>query len=205
MSPPPLPPDNLATRAPEWETLPEGAVIHRFYNLGPDSAPYDPIYYDRSLLGRLNAPDARFGVLYAAQSIRGAFAETFLRHPGRQLIPADVVRKKGYATLRVLRPLKLIALHGAGLARLGATAEVLHGGLPYDAPQQWSAALRGLRPAPDGIAYRARHDDDEIAYAIYDSRRPAVEVMRRITKLDDEDWFWSLALQYGAGRAPRGI
>jgi len=32
-------------------------------------------------------------------------------------------------------------LAGPGLAILGATAEVVHGGLPYDDPQAWSKAL----------------------------------------------------------------
>ena len=65
----------------------------------------------------------------------GAFAETFLRQPGRRFIPDDLLAAKAYAQLRATRPLRLVKLSGPGLAKLGATAQVTHGGLPYDVPQ----------------------------------------------------------------------
>ncbi|MCI0466507.1 MAG: hypothetical protein L0Y57_05805 [Beijerinckiaceae bacterium] len=49
--------------------------------------------------------------------------------------------KKARARLRVTRDLTLIGLSGAELARIGATAEIVHGGLPYGAPQTWPKAL----------------------------------------------------------------
>ncbi|MER9056945.1 RES domain-containing protein [Mesorhizobium sp. M0910] len=58
--------------------LPAGQEVHRFY-----TAKWEPIFFDRSTEGRFNAPDASYGVLYAARKTNGAFAETFLRTPGR--------------------------------------------------------------------------------------------------------------------------
>jgi hypothetical protein len=192
----PLPPPDLAARDPVLITLEAGEILHRFF-----TAAYDPIHFDHSRDGRLNAPDGSYGVLYTAKDARGAFAETFLREPGRTLIPSDLLAKKAYVRLRVTRPLVLIKLGGLGLARLGATAEVVHGGLPYDVPQAWSAALRNHPVNANGIAYYARHDDEAFCYALYDHEPLALEEERQDTSLD-ENWFWDLAEPYGVGLSP---
>ncbi len=162
-----------------------------------------PIHFNRTPSdGRFNAPDGDYGVLYAAEGLGGAFAEAFLREPGRTQLPLDYVRKKGLAWIRINKELRLIKLFGNGLARLGATAEVEHCGLPYDLPQAWSKALRDHPSRPDGIAYRSRHDDDAICYAFYDHNRLALTQDRSFTDLEAEDWFWEHAERYGVGVAP---
>lgn len=192
----PRPPADLNKRTPELVELPPGASLHRFY-----TAAQEPIYFDRSTLGRFNAPDATYGVLYAAKEVAGAFAETFLRTPGRTLIDTDLLRRKAYVRLTTTRRLVMIGLAGPGLARLGATAEVVHGGLPYDLPQAWSAAL-ALHPiGADGIAYHARHDDSELCYALFERASDAIVSAERRLTLDD-DWFWGLGERYGVGLAP---
>lgn len=113
----PLPPADLGSRLPEFVTLAVGQELHRFY-----TAKWEPVFFDRSTDGRFNAPDASYGVLYAAREINSAFAETFLRTPGRTLIDADLLQRKAYVRLIIERDLKLIRLAGPGLARLGATA-----------------------------------------------------------------------------------
>ena len=176
--------------------LPTGTELHRFYK-----AAYEPIYFDPSLSGRLNAPDGSYGVLYAAEARSGAFAETFLREPGRTLLAADFVAARAYVKLRSSRSLQLIRFAGPGLARLGATAEIVHGGWPYAAPQAWSAALHGHPIAADGIAYYARHDDEELCYALFDRAQTAVQEVERDPDLD-ADWFWQIAAPYGVGFSP---
>jgi hypothetical protein len=190
----PKPPDNIASREPLTVSLAAGDILHRFYR-----AKLDPIFYDKSRDGRLNSPDGSYGVLYAAATLNGAFAE--LRTPGRTLIGSDQIRQRSYARLRARGPLSLVKLFGNGLARLGATAEVTHGGLPYDLPQSWSSALFAHPLKADGIAYRARHDDDEICYAIFDRAEDRIEEAAREPNLD-QDWFYELADHYGIGLAP---
>jgi hypothetical protein len=177
-------------------SLAKGSIVQRFFTVE-----FDPIYFDRSDSGRLNAPDTSYGVLYAAEEIRGAFAETFMRAPGRTQLPLDLIRKKALVTLRTTRKLKLIKLGGYGLGRLGATAEVVHGGLPYEVPQAWSKALHDLRSKPDGIAYTARHDDEALCYALFESESVCVEEVSREMDID-QDWFWEIADRYGVGLAP---
>ncbi len=195
MSAPP-PPADLAAREPEFLQIAEDAILERFY-----TAAHEPIHFDRGSNGRLNAPDGSYGVLYAAAELRGAFAETFLRLPGRTLLPIDFVRKKAHVRLRVTRVLTLIQLHGYGLARVGATAETVHGGLPYDVPRAWSRALRDHPSRPDGLAYTARHDDSAMCFALFDHPPPCVVEHSRDVDLD-ADWFWALAERYGVGIAP---
>jgi hypothetical protein len=192
----PLPPHDLADREPDLLKLDAGTTVHRFY-----TARYEPIFFDKSRDGRLNSPDGSYGVLYTAKEAAGAFAETFLRRPGLTLIDSDLLRRKAYVRLVVTSDLTLAKLAGPGLAKLGATAEVVHAGLPYDIPQAWSKALLGHSAKPHGIAYYARHDDEALCYALYDVAAPAIKEQEKRTDLDD-DWFWRLAMQYNVGMSP---
>lgn len=192
----PLPPADLNGRQPELIELSAGEELHRFY-----TAKWEPVFFDTSSDGRFNAPAGSYGVLYAAKQPAGAFAETFLRTPGRTLIDADLLQRKAHVRLTATRKMTLIRLAGSGLARLGATAEVTHSGLPYDVPQAWSAALFGHPIGADGIAYHARHDDTELCYALFDRSASAIGEIDREVDLD-QDWFWQLAARYGVGLAP---
>ena len=176
--------------------LATGTSLHRFY-----TAKFEPIFFDSSQLGRLNAPDGSYGVLYAAEEAHGAFAETFLRTPGLTMLDADLLDRKAYVRLETTAELRLVKLAGEGLAILGATAEVVHGGLPYDVPQLWSKALADHPARPHGIAYHARHDDEALCYALFDRAAVALREAERHVDLD-HDWFWRLARRYKIGLAP---
>jgi hypothetical protein len=192
----PAPPADLAVRKPKLRQLKTGTLLHRFY-----TAAYEPIFFDQSLDGRLNAPDGTYGVLYAAEELAGAFAETFLRTPGLRQLDPKLLSRKAYVRLEVTRALTLIELAGPGLAIIGATAEVVHGGLPYTVPQAWSRELHAHALAADGIAYNARHDDRAVCYALFDrTSAHLVEVERRIDL--DANWFWELADVYQLGHPP---
>lgn len=192
----PLPRADLDDRKPDLLELPAGTNLHRFY-----TANRSPIFFDRSTLGRFNAPDGSYGVLYAAKEVAGAFAETFLRTPGRTLVDPDLLRRKAYVRICTTTTLTFVRLAGPGLARLGATAEVVHGGLPYDVPQAWSQALARHPIRADGVAYHARHDDTELCYALYERASDAIVEAERQHDLD-RDWFWRLADRYRVGLVP---
>ena len=133
--------------------------------------------------------------------MRGAFAETFLRNPGRRLLPEDLIKKKQLVILHSTRALQLVELHGPGLSVLGATAEVTASPPPYALPQAWSAALHNHPDMFDGIAYRARHDDNEICYAFFDRSGAAISELERQDNLD-ADWFYALLEYYSVGIPP---
>jgi len=116
--------------------------------------------------GRWDAPADEFGVCYLGEASFVAFAETLLRKPGESVVESVELQARGMARFRVQRDLRLVALHGAGLARVGATASVCTG--PYAVTRAWSLALHEHPERPDGIRYRARHDDDGFAIALFD-------------------------------------
>lgn len=192
----PSPPPGIAKRTPLIHVLKPGAALHRFY-----PRRLDPLYFDRSLSGRFNAPDGSYGVLYAAGTRSGAFAETFLRVPGRTLIPSDLLAAKAYVHLTLTRPISLIQFTGPGLAKVGATAEVCHRSQPYDIPHSWSAALHNHPLTPDGLIYTARHDDQAECLALFERSKDALVEVERELNLE-QDWFWALAEVYGVGLAP---
>lgn len=189
----PEPPADLATRNLPIVTVDAATPLHRFH-----TARFGPVFFDTTLSGRLNAPDGAYGVLYVAENPAGAFAESFLRTPGATLLAEDFIASKAYARLEWDRPLRLAQMFGPGLAKIGATAEATHGGLPYGVPQMWSKALHDHPDAVDGIAYRARHDDDEVCYAVFDHVTPVIEEERRTSLADDDD-FLDLMIRYGIG------
>ncbi len=191
-----LPPPDLHAREPLIVKVASGDVMHRFY-----SEENTPIYFDDSDRGRFNSLRGSFGVLYTSQTPLGAFAETFLRKPGRTLIDFDLLRRKAYVRLTATSELRFIQLAGNGLYRMGATAEVPHAPLPYDAPQAWAQALWSHPCQADGIAYNARHDDGERCYAIFNRCASAIEIIEQKAHLD-ADWFWRLAEHYDVGIAP---
>lgn len=191
----PLPPVDLADRRFAELVIPAGLELHRFFTKG-----FDPIHFDRERNGRFNAPDGSYGVLYVARELRGAFAETFLRVPGGTQIAADMLARKAHVTVEPLRPLRMLRMMGHGLARVGATAQVTHGGRPYDVPQAWSFRVHAHPVEFDGIAYSARHDDEAQCFAIFERAAPALRERSRELELD-RDWFWDLAEPYGVGLA----
>ena len=165
--------------------------MFRFYRNG-----YGSTYFAMDRSGRLNAPDGSFGVLYAAQSLNGAFAETFLRDPGQNRVDGSFLRSKGLVHLTSTVDLRMAALFGPGLATVGATAEVTHSGVDgYDLSQGWSKALHDHPQDFDGIAYRSRHDDNEICYAIFDSAQRKIKVTAEYPDLDRSE-IWDLIDQY---------
>ena len=194
--PPPMPPPDIDRRRPATRTLAIGTELHRSF-----SKRHEPVYFDRSRDGRFNSPDATFGVMYLAEAREGAFAETFLREPGRTYVPLDLLNSKGCVRFRLTRSVALIQFSGAGLARLGATAEVCHRSQPYECPQAWSSVLHGHPLRADGIRYTARHDDQAILIALFERARDCLAETERLLDLD-QDWFWQLAENYGVGIPP---
>ena len=82
------------------------------------------------------------------------------------------VQERSFSEIVATGPLRLSSLHGPGLARVGATSAVASG--PYDVARNWSRAIHDHPAVPDGIAYRSKHDDDEICIALFDRARDRV-------------------------------
>ncbi|HEX2208213.1 MAG TPA: RES family NAD+ phosphorylase [Longimicrobium sp.] len=169
--PPPLPPADLHARRlpihviePDW----------KLWRIHP--ADRAPLFFGPAKglppRGRWDAPDGAFRVCYLAEHSFAAFAECFLREPATILLETEDLQARALSRVLVRGPLRLVAMHGAGLHALGATAAACMG--DYAVSRAWAAALHDHPDAPDGIRYRARHDDDGFALALFDRAKRKV-------------------------------
>jgi len=133
---------------------------------------YGPIYFGRGGGGRFDAPAGQYGTLYVALDAHGAFIETLGHTTGRTGIDWDEIETRALAEVSVLRPLRLVDLSGEGLAHIGADGRLTDGS--YAVSQPWALALFEHPDKPDGLLYRARHDQSRLCAAIFDRAEDAL-------------------------------
>lgn len=175
-----------------WDVLPEGMSVHRVH-----WTTIDPLSFSVGKANRFDAPGGEFGVLYTAADIEGAFVETVLRRNGR-LIRRDVVGQRSWVRLELTRALRVVRLHGEGLLWHGQDATISTSS-DYRLARALSLALFNRADAPDGIAYRSKHDNDQICYAFYD--RVLTTAFKHVVGASfSEDWTATTRLvsRYGA-------
>jgi hypothetical protein len=127
---------------------------------------YSAIYFDRSTLGRFNAPSNEFGILYLALDAHGAFVEMLGRQTGIKIVEWSELACRSLSHVSTSRPLSLVDLTGVGLAQLGADSR-LTSDTDYSVPHQWALVMHKHPQLPDGILYRARHDPERQCAAIF--------------------------------------
>ncbi|MBM3505630.1 MAG: RES domain-containing protein [Alphaproteobacteria bacterium] len=156
-----FPPSDFAGRDLPLETIPAGTRLIRIHlNTRP------PLHFGSTGRNRFDDPKKAYGVCYLAMSIEGAFAETCLRDVGAHLVALTFLEARSFSQIEVTTPLRLAALHGAGLARIGATSTVSSGA--HGVAQRWSRAVHEHPAAPGGIAYRSNLDNGEICVAVFE-------------------------------------
>ncbi|MFS8637031.1 MAG: RES family NAD+ phosphorylase [Gemmatimonadota bacterium] len=169
---PPLPSTTLSARALTLASLEAGKILYRIHR-----SHLAPLYFGRASdpdqRHRWDAPDASYGVCYLALEPSIAFAETLLRDLALDVVQEQELKIRSLARFRVVEPLRLVAMHGRGLRKHGADASVVQG--PYEVTWAWSAAFHAHPDAPDGILYRARHDDSGLAVALFERARDKIE------------------------------
>ena len=161
----PAPPADLDQRPLPLHPAPAGMALFRIVAAATEPLFFGPKPGDPPA-GRFDAADGSFRACYAGLSPEACFAEKFLRHlPGRA-IEVALIRMMALVRLETLRPLALVALHGPGLAPIGATAAVAHGA--YATSRPWAAALFAHPQHPDGLCWRSRFDDSLFCVALFD-------------------------------------
>lgn len=177
------PPPAWLTDAPlPLHVLPAGTPLFRihpghlhpiFYSPGPGAPPRH----------RFDSPGGHCGVLYAAQSMAGAFVETVLRNPHTRLIGLREITARALSMLHATRPLRLVAMYGSGLQQLGTDNAISTG--PYTASGAWTDALLAHPARPDGILYASRHDPDELCIALFSGTESDLVIAEGPTPLAD--------------------
>ena len=147
---------------------------------------------------RFDDPSSRFKVCYLGTTIDVCFAETFLRNPPVRILALGDLADRSIATIEVRRALRLVPLHGPRLARLGTTAEVASG-RDYALSQAWSRALWEHADAPDGLAYRSRHDDSALCVALFDRAKDRLAIVAGNPLTGDPAMLSKLLKRYDLG------
>lgn len=180
--PPPLPPTDLNRRTLAIGEVPAGTLLCRIHRTAAGVL-YFGLRTDPRQRGRWDAPDDGYGVCYLAQQGHTAFSETLLRELDREEVSeSGDLAPRSLARIQVNRTLRLARMHGPGLRQLKATAAVVQGS--YDVTWAWSRAVHEHPDRVDGIAYRARHDDDDLAVALFERAHDAVSVLDSTPLLD---------------------
>jgi hypothetical protein len=154
-----------------------------------------PKFFGQSGTWRFDAPDKSFGTLYAALTPEAAFAEALFRGPG-SVVSQTEIEIRSLCRLTLTRVLRLVRLHGPSLSRLGATAAVTSG--PYATSQRWSRALHSHPESPDGILYRATHDNDQFSVAIFHRAEGGIDCGTTAPLLSDANLLGQILDHYGA-------
>ena len=137
-------------------------VIHRGHRATPLGAAPAP--------NRFSDPKERFAVLYASETVRGAFWETLGRNRFARRRRRELPRSDAEARLVVSigsdGPLTLVDLRGDGPVRIGAPSAVAHDG-NHAAGRALSAAVHGGVPEADGFLFASRFTGDSCV-AVFD-------------------------------------
>ncbi len=97
---------------------------------------------------------------------------------------ASPLRPRALARIAAVgrRPLRVVEMNDEHLIPMGADASVVHG--PYDVTWAWSQAIHEHASQPDGIRYRARHDDSGFSIGLFEHAAPRLVALSSVPLLD---------------------
>lgn len=145
----------------------------------------DPRYFGKNRASRFDDPLGEFGVMHAAVTPEGTFAETLLPRPGvldlttrvgGGTVPVSgaMLDTHGLAQVTCTSPLQCVDLSGEHLASIGADASIAAG--PWRIAQQWARAFFTHPSQPDAVLYRGRRDPSSLSLAIHERAGPQITV-----------------------------
>ncbi len=165
----PAPPSSLASTPLPVDLIAALTPLHRVHR-----AENDPLFFGPgpgiAPTNRFDSATGAFGVLYVGLGFAAALVETLLRNPRRRMVAYAEIETRSSSVIVCERPLNVVRLHGDGLQRLGLDNSISSG--PYEPCGAWADALWRHPEAPDGVAYRSRHDPDQICLALFERRLP---------------------------------
>jgi hypothetical protein len=179
--PAPAPPADLGARTLKCIRIPSGVVLYRIH-----LTKHRALHFGRETelhrRQRWDSPDASYGVCYLAEEDHIAFVETLLRDLSRKDVSERELEIRSITKLSVRSPLRLAAMHGKHLHGNGADASVVQG--QYPNCWEWYRALHSHPSEPDGIHYRAGHDDSGFSIALFERAGGKVEEIESTELLD---------------------
>jgi hypothetical protein len=134
--------------------------------------------------GRFNDPRHEYGVLYAAQTDVGAFAERLLLAPGLLgagasasgagiPVSATALQTFSLAAVAFSQPVNCVDLRTrGGLAQIGAGPWLLTG--PHSLSTRWSRPIFLHPSAPDGIVWKSRVGEGVVSLGLHERAKPKI-------------------------------
>lgn len=117
---------------------------------------------------RFDSPNRLYRVFYAAKTLQGAFVEAILHdRPGLRFLAQSYLDDYAFTPITVERSLLLAKLYDDGLAFHGVDAQISASN-GYTASRRIAETLFAEAPKLNGIAYRSRHNNGELCYALFD-------------------------------------
>lgn len=196
-------------------TVPADTPVWRIHSAARGAADLNPTPRPRVRAGgRFDSLDGSYAYLYVGDSPAAAVAETLCRNlPADQsprLIPRIQIRGRVLSELRTTRPMRVADLTGTGAARLNAGVWLTKcDPSGYLATRRWAAAVLAANPGIDGLQYRPRHDENNLAWmlaaASTTAAHPAVAPVGGVVPLDSADGHYllgALLTAHNAALAP---
>ena len=158
-------------------TLAKGALLHRVYsNTRTSPVEFNPGFGEPTRFAFFGDP--KVSVLYAAETEEAAICETILHEtpPGPGTIMFDEIKDKVCAQITSTRDLKLAALMGDGLRKLGTEAEHVTGtaASEYGRTVLWAEAAHAA--GFDGLVWMSKRRNTDRAYILYGDKVSDVDL-----------------------------
>lgn len=171
---PAIPPPPRCPGAIVFRHLEAGSRVWRVHSSRWDADSFNPSAAPSVLRGgRFDSVDGSFAYTYVGEDEEAAVAETIMRdlpfdgHP--RIVLKTRFEDKFVTGVEVLRQLSLVSLLGADLTQVGQDLWLTKCDADeYLLTRAWSAAIRGWAPNADGFVYRCRHDEERLAYVLFD-------------------------------------
>jgi hypothetical protein len=148
------------------EVLPEGSTLVRVHHLARGALWFGPPP-GVPPQHRFDATGGEYRTLYCAARLAGAFVESTLRKPAGRIVARAFLEERGWSELTTRRPLRLAKLRDEGLHWHGTDAAII-ASHDYREARIMASLIYTAFPEADGIAYRARHNNGEVCYALFD-------------------------------------
>jgi hypothetical protein len=177
---PPIRPPVMCPGTPRRHVLAQGTVLRRVHPTAYAADSFNPTPQPSVLSGgRFDSLDGAFSYSYLADDDDGAIAETMCRElplDGRpRLIPRIKLAGRVITSVELLRDLTLVSLRGADLSQVGQDIWLTKCEADgYLLTREWSESIRAWCSDAAGFVYRCRHDEDCIAYVLFDDGATAI-------------------------------
>ena len=164
--------------------LDAGEIIVRIHRKRQGAVFFGPSA-DKGPQNRFDAPAGEYGILYAARRLEGAFVETLLRRRSGRIVRRDFIEERQWTPLRLLRPVTLAKIMDEGLLFHGVDASVSASD-NYAPSRALALDLYNDFPSVEGLAYRSRHNNGEVCYALFD-RVPSSDLIELPSHLFEDN------------------